>query len=77
MCQVSDIFPIFAPPSRGNGLRRGATRERSMVDMGRLIAAKRLDPASNAIVMVFGVFLFYVMFFGVMINRHSLSVNLS
>ena len=77
MLQLSDIFPIFASPSRGNGLRRGAPRERSEVDLGRLIAAKRLDPAPNAIVMVFGAFLFRVRFFGFMINRHSLSVNIS
>ena len=77
MLQLSDIFPIFASPPRGSGQRRGATRERSAVDTGRLIAAKRLDPAPNAIVMVFGAFLFRVRFFGFMINRPSHSVNLS
>lgn len=44
MINVSRLFHIFVPPLRGSRLRRGATRERSMVNMGRLVLACKFDP---------------------------------
>lgn len=43
MINVSDIFLIFATSLRGSRLRRGATRERSTSDMGRLYLACKFD----------------------------------
>lgn len=36
---------IFATLPRGSGQRRGTTRERLEVDMGRLVIACRFDPS--------------------------------
>lgn len=44
MINIFRNIVIFVPPLRGNRLRRGATRERSMVDMGRLVLACKFDP---------------------------------
>ena len=43
MINVSGIFIIFAATLRGNRLRRGATRERSTSDMGRLYLACKFN----------------------------------
>lgn len=43
MINVSDIFLIFAATLRGSRLRRGATRERSTSDMGRLYLACKFN----------------------------------
>lgn len=43
MINVSDIFFIFATSLRGSRLRRGATRERSTSDMGRLYLACKFN----------------------------------
>lgn len=43
MIIISGNICIFVPPSRGNGLRRGTTRERLKVEKGRLLLACKFD----------------------------------
>lgn len=43
MVNVSSIFIIFAAELRGNRQRRGATRERLTLDMGRLYLACKFN----------------------------------
>ena len=42
MVLILVFYCNFVPPLRGNRQRRGATRERSVVSSGRLIACKDL-----------------------------------
>lgn len=44
MINKTDFIIIFAPFLRGNGQRRGAPRERSRMDKGRLVIACLFDP---------------------------------
>ena len=43
MINISRLISIFAAASRGSGQRRGATRERSKSDKGRLLLACKFD----------------------------------
>lgn len=42
MVLILVFYCIFVPPLRGSRLRRGATRERSVASLGRLMACKNL-----------------------------------
>lgn len=72
---------IFAASSRGSGQRRGTTRERSRMDMGRLLKACLFDLSRTQSVMTpfyffFGlVQAFFGVPFGVYLRRRSLKVT--
>ena len=62
MIYISLSFIIFASPAGGNGLRRGATRERLLVTNGGLSKALKFDPVQQASSGVFSwIFFWYVL----------------
>lgn len=65
MVNISGILFIFATSLRGSRLRRGATRERSTMDMGRLYLACKFNqswahPSRASPNYFFGLFLAFV-----------------
>lgn len=81
MINIRFYICIFAASSRGSGQRRGTTRERSRMDMGRLLKACLFDLSrTQSVKTPFYFFLGLVQAFfwvlpGVYLRRRSLKVT--
>lgn len=81
MINIRFYICIFAASSRGSGQRRGTTRERSRMDMGRLLKACLFDLSrTQSLKTPFYFFLglvqaFFWAPFGVYLRRRSLKVT--